>query len=198
MSPPDADRQRIAAALAGDREAASALLEELSPVVRGVARRLCHDPQDIDDAVQHAFEALFRTALARWRGEGSLRAYTATVAANRIRGLLKKRRSDAWHLRLSAAPEDPLDPLDAVEDPGASPEQWARLLELVADLDAFLQKLTDQQREIFSLHVFQQLSPAETALVLDTSPEVVRTTLLRLRRRLAPSLHDRPAPPEEI
>lgn len=170
----------VAGALEGDRDAAAWLFREIAPVVRVVAWRMCQDPEDRREAEQHVYEVLFSRALRLYRG-GSLRSFARAVAHNAI---ATRQRRAAWHTRLRSQPvsNEDQDPLDSVASEDPSPEDRVRARELEEKIEQILGTLTAQQAAILVLWLFHHLQPTEIADIIGTSPEVIRTTLKRLRR----------------
>lgn len=79
-----------------------------------------------------------------------------------------------------------------VRDEGVSLLQRPRLR-------AALARLSENDQELLRLVAWDELTPSQAAVVLDCSPEAVRTRLHRARRRLAATLHlDIPARPPRV
>lgn len=83
----------------------------------------------------------------------------------------------------------PTDELPDQQDQSPTPEEFALRTDEAAQLDSYLSKLTDQQREIITLRVAVGLSAEETAAALDMSAGAVRVAqhraLTRLRELIA-------------
>jgi RNA polymerase sigma factor (sigma-70 family) len=66
-------------------------------------------------------------------------------------------------------------------DPGRWPEEWL-------DYEAALQKLPQKMRAAVALFYGEDLSVAQVAAILDSTPKTVENTLATARKRLAPLL----------
>jgi RNA polymerase sigma-70 factor (ECF subfamily) len=142
------------------------------PLRRYALRRL--DPAAADDALAEALLVLWRRlddvpagAELPW-SYGVLR----NCVANETRSA---RRRDGLVVRLSAQPATPPTGPDAGGDP---------------DLTAALARLRPAEQELLRLWAWEDLAPADIAVVLGTSTNAVHIRLHRARRRLAELLDD--------
>jgi RNA polymerase sigma-70 factor (ECF subfamily) len=137
------------------------------PRLRRYARALAGDSHRADDLVQDTLER----ALAKfhlWRRGSDMRAWMFAIMHNVFINQLKARRESA----LDEAVEDGLQSM-----PQSDP------LEL-RDLDAALQCLPVEQREVLLLVGLEQLSYAEASQALDVPLGTVMSRLSRGRERL--------------
>lgn len=138
------------------------------PLRRYVARRL--DP----DAAQ---DALAETLLVLWRrlddvppGEAAL-PWCYAVARNCVANERRSaRRRSGLLVRVAASTRPPLVDEPALPDP---------------ELHAALRRLRDQDQELLRLWAWEDLGPAEIAVVLGITPNAAAIRLHRARRRLA-------------
>ncbi len=148
------------------------LLLDQIPRLRRYARALAGNVADADDLVQDCLErALSRARL--WRGDGELRPWLFTIMhnlyVNRVR-------------RQVRGPQ--FQPLELGEDP-PDPDHWhgeseLRLEELQAGLDA----LRPEQREVLLLVALEGMSYEEVAQVLEIPLGTVMSRLFRAREHL--------------
>jgi RNA polymerase sigma-70 factor (ECF subfamily) len=162
-APPD---PRIAAAAAGDRQAAQALLLELLPRVRNLVRYLARGDGDVDDLAQLALCEILRS-LRGYRHEGSLGSFVDRITVRVALRQLKQRRSE--RVRLDAAQPD----LRAVSSRPDQPDEHSLRRETVKLLDT----LPSEQREAVVLHHVVGLSVPELATELGVPFETVRSRL---------------------
>jgi RNA polymerase sigma-70 factor (ECF subfamily) len=137
------------------------------PRLRRYARALAGDSHRADDLVQDTLER----ALAKfhlWRRGSDMRAWMFAIMHNVFINQLKARREQALDETMEAALE------------GA---QRSDPLEL-RDLDAALQRLPAEQREVLLLVGLEQLSYAEASQALDVPVGTVMSRLSRGRERL--------------
>ncbi len=178
-SPPPAHADpRVDAALAGDRAAAQAILEELLPKIRNLARFLLRSDHDVDDVAQVACIEILR-GLGSWRGEAALEGWALRIAA-RVARRHGKRTSRDHTRREEAAPE-----LRAVREPGEAPDAYLRR----RDLARLLDQLPDKQREVLVLHHVMGMTLPEISTELGIPFETARSRLRHgmsaLRERFA-------------
>jgi RNA polymerase sigma-70 factor (ECF subfamily) len=164
---------RIAAAAAGDREAAHALLLELVPRVRNLVRYLARGDGEVDDMAQLVLVEITRS-LATYRYEGSLNAWADRITVRRALRYLRERRAERGKL-LSASFE-----LSTVVSPGERPDHYAERRRLVQCLD----RLPREQREVIVLHHVVGLSMPELAEELQVPFETARSRLRLGMRKL--------------
>jgi len=163
---------RLAAALAGDRAAASALLLELLPRIRNLIRYLIRGDQAVDDIAQEALIAILR-GLPSYRGEGSLRAWADRIVARVALGWARRDRRQKGIERESVAQGEPPSAIEA-------PDQYLLRRQAVARLD----RLSYEQRHALVLHHVVGLSVPEVAAQLGIPVETVRSRLRLAQNKL--------------
>jgi RNA polymerase sigma factor (sigma-70 family) len=107
---------------------------------------LSHDVNVAEDAVHDVFVAFARN-FANFKLTGSLKAYLSTCVANRVRDLMRKRRSQALSLEQTRSA-----PLDSSE-----PTQLVVCNEQLQLLSSALAQLPYEQREVIVLHIHGQM-----------------------------------------
>ncbi len=144
-----------------------------------LARGLLRDADKADDAVENALLRI-HAAAPNFRGEASLKSWVLQITANLCRDELRRRRFDGGR------PED-LDPL-ATRGLSVNPTaSWDAALDrekLLAQLEAALDRLTDEQREAVLLRDRLGLSYEEAAAAARVKVDVIRARLFRARQAL--------------
>jgi len=156
---------RIAAAAAGDRAAARALLLELTPRVRNLVRYLVRGDEDVDDVAQEALIAIVR-GLPTFRGDGTFESWSDRVTARATFAVIRKRRTE------DAARRDAGPDLAAVGE-GDRPDEYLQRRRVVERLDA----VPDAQRHAIVLHHVAGMSVGEVAEELSVPAETVRSRI---------------------
>jgi RNA polymerase sigma-70 factor (ECF subfamily) len=154
------------------REAFTALYRRHLTAVRGQVR-LWVAPDEVDEIVS----TTFMTAWTKFDQIefGSERAWLLGVARNHCRNRYRaRRRSDALTDAVGRITPPPISDLYA-DHP--DPAEFVPLLSALAALDS-------GEQELLTLAVWQDLTPAEIALVLGVRQGTVRVRLHRARRRL--------------
>jgi RNA polymerase sigma-70 factor (ECF subfamily) len=150
-----------------------ALFRQYRRLVYAVALRLVNDPETAEDVVQETFLQVHRYA-DRFRGEGSLRAWILTIAANLARRWIVRERARG---RLpSVAVEDPPDPPLASETLERR-EQGERIRQALAELPP-------AQRLAVTLSCIEGLSGREVARILDCEEGTVWSRVYHAKRQL--------------
>ena len=140
------------------------------PRLRRYARALTGGHFTADDLVQDTLERAW-TKRHLWREGSDLRAWMFTVMHNVYVNQIRARVAD------TAMPLD----VEALNVPVR--DHSADMLE-VADIDAALRRLPDDQREVLLLVALEQLSYGETAAVLGIPIGTVMSRLFRARERI--------------
>ncbi len=160
--------------------------------LRSFLRRRLPDAEDVEDVLQEVFSELVE-AYRLMRPIEDVSAWLFRVARNRITDLFRKRRPLARTIP-SPQPEEEAGsgPSSSLEDllpaPDGSPEvAYARRV-LMDEIDAALDELPEEQRQVFLAHEiegrsFRELA-AETGLGVNTLLARKHYAVLRLRRRL--------------
>lgn len=156
------------------------LVEPLIPSLRRYARSLLRDQSAADDLVQDCLERV----ISRWhqrRTDGNARTWVFTILHNLAINRMKQTARRGVHVTV--------DDLDEAAF-ATAPAQENRLHHR-AVVDA-LSGLPEDQRSVLLLVSVEDLSYAETALILDVPIGTVMSRLSRARHRLAQILDERP------
>jgi len=167
-----------------DRRISQAVAREESRL-RTFIRRRVGDTRDAEDILQEVFYELVE-AVRLTTPIDQVGAWLFRVARNRITDLFRKRAPEAP--RGVSVEDEAFALVDLLPSPGGGPEaELARGL-LLEELEAALDELPDEQREVFIAHElegrsFKQLA-AETGLSINTLLSRKHYAVLHLRRRL--------------
>ena len=197
----DDSRELAERAARGDGQALAALLTRHLPSVRAYvrahmgARLRAHE--SMSDIVQSVCrELLTRRERFEHPGERGFEAWLFTAArrkiANRARDLGRDKR-DAGR-EIAALDESAIAALGAAYARISTPSGRALRREEIARLEAAIDRLPDEQREVLTLAHLAGLSRAAIGAQLGKTEEAVRALLHRAKARLS-ILLDAPAPP---
>jgi RNA polymerase sigma-70 factor (ECF subfamily) len=158
--PPSADKPTL------DR-----LVREHLPAALRFAVRLTGDLHEAEEVVQ---EALARAARGwdTFRGQAQFRTWLLRIVINASRDRAARARP------AEALPPDLCDPR------AAAPVEQVLAGELKERIAACVAALPPRQREVLALVVYEELTPRETAEVLQMTEDNVHATLHVARRRL--------------
>lgn len=170
-----------------DRQISDAV-EEQRPRLRNFIRRRVADPGEVEDILQDVFFE-FVESYRLMKPIERAGAWLFRVARNRIIDGFRKKRPEL--LRDLGGPSEEGEMLSIEEmlpSPDAGPEAAYARSVLVEELEAALEELPAEQREVFIAHEiegksFKELS-AETGVGINTLLSRKRYAVLHLRSRL--------------
>ncbi len=181
-------------AMADQDERISEAIDREQPRLRNFIRRRVADREDAEDILQDVFYELIE-AYRLMKPVEQLTAWMFRVARNRITDLFRRRQREA--LRNESAPVTDDGEMLQLEDLLPSPDDgpdaaYARSV-LLEELDAALDELPDEQREVFVAHElmgysFKELA-AQTGVSVNTLLSRKHYAVLFLRQRLQ-AIHD--------
>ena len=167
----------------------------ISDVIQRERRRLLQfirkrvdDQGDAEDILQDVFYELTE-AYRLMKPVEQAGAWLYRVARNRIVDRFRKTRPQAFgEVSVGAGEEEALRLEDLLPSPDAGPEAAYARSVLLEELDAALEELPEEQRDVFIAHEmegrsFKQLAD-ETGLSINTLLSRKRYAVLHLRRRL--------------
>lgn len=168
---PDSDAALIALTADGDRAAYAELVRRHLPRVLAVCRRMLPSEALAEEAAQEAMLRLWTHAGSYEPEKAKLTTWLTRITANICLDKLRKRGEEAWPENFDVAlpPSQERDYMDA---------------QVAAKVNAALQTLPERQRLALVLCHYEDMSMAEAAAVMETSPEAIESLLSRARRTL--------------
>jgi len=171
-----------------DQEISDAIDREQSRL-RNFIRKRVADPGDAEDILQEVFYELVQ-AYRMMKPVEQVTAWLFRVARNRITDLFRKKKPEAFANDPVAVTEDgeALRLEDLLPSPDAGPEAAYARSVLLDELDAALDELPEDQREVFIAHElmgysFKELAE-QTGVSVNTLLSRKRYAVLQLRERL--------------
>jgi RNA polymerase sigma-70 factor (ECF subfamily) len=140
--------------------------------IRRLAGQYAQTPSDADDLTLEIFVDIFRS-IGSFKGRSSLSTWVYRVAFNHC----------LRHRERRSLPGVPLDDSLPASD-AASPQHQAERGELGRNLDAALERLTAEHRNVVILHEMHGLTYAECAEALGVPVGTVKSRLSTAFRRL--------------
>jgi RNA polymerase sigma factor (sigma-70 family) len=172
----------------------SAAIEREQSRLRNFIRKRVADRGDADDVLQDVFYELVE-AYRLMKPIEQVTAWLYKVARNRITDLFRKKKREVAGREPVVGTEDgqELQWEDLLPSPDAGPESAYARNVLLEELDAALDELPEEQREVFIGHElvghsFKELA-AQTGVSVNTLLSRKRYAVLHLRRRLQ-SIYD--------
>jgi RNA polymerase sigma-70 factor (ECF subfamily) len=143
------------------------------------ARRLGIPAQSMDDVVQEVFVVVYRT-LAKFEGRSSIKTWLFGIVLNVVRA---HRRQDRTNHPQARAPAS-TDP-ERLVDTAAGPHELATKAEAARLVEALLDTLDDDKREVFVLAELELMSAPEIARAIGIPMNTVYSRLRLARQEFA-------------
>ena len=157
------------------------------PRLRSFVRRRVADAADAEDILQDVFFELAESYRAV-RPVEQVGAWLFRVARNRITDLFRKKKPAALQETVAAAADDAVSLEELLPSADAGPEAAYARSVLLEELDAALNELPPEQREVFIAHELEGVSfrdlAARSGVGLSTLLSRKRYAVLFLRERL--------------
>lgn len=181
------DQTLIERTLGGDGAAFGMLMERFQRKIYRVAFAVVRDETEADSITQDTFIQAY-THLARFEGRAELETWLTRIAINRCRDVLRRRRFvSLFTLRSDEDGESEvmIEPVDERPDP----ERQFLSVQLRAAIQRAERGLSPQQKVIFRLRHYENLSLEDIAAHLGLQAGTVRAHLFRaihkIRKELA-------------
>ncbi|HYC88061.1 MAG TPA: sigma-70 family RNA polymerase sigma factor [Thermoanaerobaculia bacterium] len=179
------DRDLIERTLAGDGHAFGMIVERFQRKIFRTARAIVRDDAEADSITQDTFVQAY-THLASFEGRAELETWLTRIAINKSRDSLRRRRFISLFTLNDAGESEPIiEPLDERPDP----ERQMLGSELRNAIVKAERGLSSQQKTIFRLRHYENLSLEEIADHLGLRSGTVRAHLFRaihkIRKELA-------------
>lgn len=169
----------------GDSQSIEALIGRYQKKVYGIAYQMCGlDKTEAQDMAQEALLQVFRN-IHRFEGRSQFSTWLHRVVVNACLDMRRRRRRWTqiffpwrWENR---SDRDAGDPIESIPAPVEADDPLARVSEreLKQDLAAALDRLSTNQRTVFQLKTFQELSIAEIAQTTGMAEGTVKSHLFR-------------------
>ena len=174
---PLGEETMVARARDGDTHAFEALVRLYQRPIYRLAVRMLGDAGEAEDVTQEVFVTAWRR-LPEVQEDKAIRAWLYRIATNRCLNILRSRKPTA-PLYEEVIPAASL---------AASPEARAEARQRLVALRVALDQLTAEQRACWLLREVEELSYAEIAGILHTTPQAVRGRLARARAELGEAM----------
>ena len=165
----------------GDQRALAEFIRDHERGVVSIVSRVLYDPQDVREATQDTFVAVWRNAGA-FRGDAAVATWVHRIAINEA--LMRVRRKRRTHTTLDVA--DATQGADGADTPADAAARAAR----IRAVRAALARLPPDQRAAVALRDLEGYSSADAAAILGIAEPALKTRLHRGRMRLRVLLAD--------
>ncbi|HYH07185.1 MAG TPA: sigma-70 family RNA polymerase sigma factor [Thermoanaerobaculia bacterium] len=185
-APQPTDQELIDRTVAGDGGAFAILVERFQRRIFRVAYSIVRDETEADTIAQDTFVQAY-THLSRFEGRAGLETWLTRIAINRSRDLLRRRRFvSLFTLREDddGVTETMLEPVDERPDP----ERQMMSSQLRNAITRAEKQLSAQQKVIFRLRHYENLSLEDIADHLGLQAGTVRAHLFRAIQKIRKEL----------
>lgn len=184
----DEDQELMLRVKAGEADAFNRLMEKYQKTVVNLVFRFTGDREAAEDLAQDVFLRIYRAA-PRYEPRAKFFTYLYQVTLNLCRNEREKsQRRRAQSLDQNTDESRPLE----IPDPEGGAEQHIEREETAAQVQAAIQELPAEQRELLVLQRYQNLGYEELAGVTGQTVSAVKAKLHRarqaLKRKLMPFL----------
>jgi len=174
-------KREVRRAARGDRDAAASLFDHYHPRLYRYALAKLGRPADAEDVAAETFARVLRDLdRFRWKGAG-FEAWLFRIASNLVVDLVRHENREGA--------DEVTEEMEAV---GPTPEQLAIYREIGRELDALLETLPPDQREVLLLRFAAGLDTEDTGRVMDRRANAIRQLQFRalqnLRARIEPQV----------
>jgi RNA polymerase sigma-70 factor (ECF subfamily) len=180
----------------GDRQASEELIRRYHAKAFAIAfRMLSGDREEALDLTQDAFLTVLRK-IDGFEGNSSFYTWFYRILINTCLDFLRRRKRWRRLLQLrrpnSKDTREPSETLAEVasSEPSANPGAAVDVRELQRDVRGAMELLSDRQRMIFNLKVFEEMRIAEIARTMGLAEGTVKSHLFRATRIMRESLAD--------
>jgi RNA polymerase sigma-70 factor, ECF subfamily len=178
----DPDEQLVQRVVAGDLPAFELLMRRHNQKLYRVVRSVLRDNAEVEDAMQEAYLAAFRH-LGQFQGRARFGTWLLKIGINEALARLRRRMDFADRVDV----DELADEEDVSMTPGnpvPSPEEQAANHQLVTIIEAALDHLPLEYRQVLVLRLVESLDTSEAAEVLGLSESAVKQRLHRGRAML--------------
>jgi len=180
----DEEHMLIVKAKKGDIEAFTSLVKKYQKRIYYLCRRMTGTHQSADDLSQDTFIKAY-LSLASFKEKMNFFPWIRKIAVNSTLNYLKKSEKELpLNLRIQSKS------LNSQPNPNEKPFNQLYKSELEAKLRASIQKLPKEQKSIFILKVFEDMSYKEISDTLNIPKGTVMSRLSRVRQKIKSSLSE--------
>lgn len=187
MSERDIDRQLVARAQRGDKQAFSLLVEKYQRKLARLLSRFIRDPAEVEDVTQEAFVKAYR-ALPAFRGDSAFYTWLYRIGINTAKNYLM-----AMGRRAPTSTEVDADEAEGFEEGEPlrdinTPESVLLSKEIAETVNSTIEKLPEELRKAIQMREIEGMSYEDIAQAMDCPIGTVRSRIFRAREAIAEQL----------
>ena len=187
MTDRDIDRQLVARAQRGDKQAFELLVEKYQRKLARLLSRFIRDPAEVEDVTQEAFIKAYR-ALPAFRGDSAFYTWLYRIGINTAKNYLM-----AMGRRAPTSTEVEADEAEGFEEGEQlrdinTPESMLLSSEIARTVNATIEGLPEELRTAIQMREIEGMSYEDIAKAMDCPIGTVRSRIFRAREAIAEQL----------
>jgi RNA polymerase sigma-70 factor (ECF subfamily) len=187
MSDRDIDRQLVARAQRGDKQAFELLVEKYQRKLARLLSRFIRDPAEVEDVTQEAFIKAYR-ALPAFRGDSAFYTWLYRIGINTAKNyLMAMGRRAPTSTEVEAEEAEGFEEGEQLRDIN-TPESVLLSNEIARTVNSTIEKLPEELRTAIQLREIEGMSYEDIAKVMDCPIGTVRSRIFRAREAIAGEL----------
>ena len=187
MSDREIDRQLVARAQQGDRQAFNLLVEKYQRKLARLLSRFIRDPAEVEDVTQEAFIKAYR-ALPAFRGDSAFYTWLYRIGINTAKNyLMAMGRRAPTSTEVEAEEAEGFEEGEQLRDIN-TPESVALSNEIAETVNATIESLPEELRKAIQMREIEGMSYEDIAQAMDCPIGTVRSRIFRAREAIAEKL----------
>jgi len=187
MSDREIDRQLVARAQGGDKQAFNLLVEKYQRKLARLLSRFIRDPAEVEDVTQEAFIKAYR-ALPAFRGDSAFYTWLYRIGINTAKNyLMAMGRRAPTSTEVEAEEAEGYDEGEQLRDIN-TPESALLTSEIAETVNRTIEQLPEELRTAIQMREIEGMSYEDIAKAMDCPIGTVRSRIFRAREAIATQL----------
>ena len=187
MSDREIDRQLVARAQRGDKQAFELLVEKYQRKLARLLSRFIRDPAEVEDVTQEAFIKAYR-ALPAFRGDSAFYTWLYRIGINTAKNyLMAMGRRAPTSTEVEAEEAEGFEEGEQLRDIN-TPESMLLSNEIAKTVNATIEQLPEELRTAIQMREIEGMSYEDIAKAMDCPIGTVRSRIFRAREAIAERL----------
>jgi RNA polymerase sigma-70 factor (ECF subfamily) len=187
MTDREIDRQLVARAQQGDKQAFELLVEKYQRKLARLLSRFIRDPAEVEDVTQEAFIKAYR-ALPAFRGDSAFYTWLYRIGINTAKNyLMAMGRRAPTSTEVEAEEAEGFEEAEQLRDIN-TPESLLLSNEIARTVNATIEGLPEELRTAIQMREIEGMSYEDIAKAMDCPIGTVRSRIFRAREAIAEQL----------
>jgi RNA polymerase sigma-70 factor (ECF subfamily) len=187
MTDREIDRQLVARAQRGDKQAFELLVEKYQRKLARLLSRFIRDPAEVEDVTQEAFIKAYR-ALPAFRGDSAFYTWLYRIGINTAKNyLMAMGRRAPTSTEVEAEEAEGFEEGEQLRDIN-TPESLLLSKEIARTVNATIEQLPEELRTAIQMREIEGMSYEDIAKAMDCPIGTVRSRIFRAREAIAEQL----------